>query len=104
MATEIRPCYKWRLLLFLFVAFFLELGTRQLYNAVLPQIAAEMRPFGVTDTQLGAVGSVFGAVFGFASLCVFYLLGAAVLVPAIAKFFKRDYIGGDPQSSQESEK
>ncbi len=66
MATEIRSGYKWRLLVFLFVAFFLELGTRQLYNAVLPQIAAEFRPLGVTDTQLGAVGSVFGVVFGFA--------------------------------------
>ena len=31
-------CYKWLLLAFLFVTFFLELGTRQVYNAVLPQL------------------------------------------------------------------
>ena len=58
--------YKWALLVFLFVAFFLELGTRQLYNAVLPQISVEFGRFGVTDAQLGMVGSVFGVVFGIA--------------------------------------
>ena len=55
---------KWVLLAFLFGAFFLELGTRQLYNAVLPQVAVEFGRLGVTDAQLGMVGSVFGAVFG----------------------------------------
>ena len=58
--------YKWVLLMFLFVAFFLELGTRQLYNAALPQIGREFARLGVTDAQLGAVGSVFAAVFGVA--------------------------------------
>ena len=58
--------YKWALLVFLFVAFFLELGTRQLYNAVLPQISVEFKRLGVSDAQLGMVGSVFGAVFGVA--------------------------------------
>jgi len=61
-----KPSYKWVLLVFLFVAFFLELGTRQLYNAALPQIAREFARLGVTDAQLGAVGSVFAAVFGIA--------------------------------------
>lgn len=61
-----KSAYKWALLVFLFTAFFLELGTRQLYNAVLPQIQMEFQKIGVTDTQLGAVGSVFGAVFGVA--------------------------------------
>ena len=56
--------YKWRLLAFLFVAFFLSLGSRQLYSAALPQIRLEFLRFGVTDAQLGAVGSVFGWVFG----------------------------------------
>lgn len=58
--------YKWRLLAFLFVAFFIELGSRQLYSAVLPQIRLEFLKCGVTDAQLGAVGTVFGAVFGLA--------------------------------------
>ena len=61
-----KPGYKWVLLVFLFVAFFLELGTRQLYNAALPQIGREFARLGVTDAQLGAVGSVFAAVFGVA--------------------------------------
>ena len=56
--------YKWRLLAFLFAAFFLSLGSRQLYSAALPQIRQEFLRFGVTDAQLGAVGSVFGWVFG----------------------------------------
>ena len=59
-----KQAYKWVLLAFLFGAFFLELGTRQLYNAVLPQVAVEFGRLGVTDAQLGMVGSVFGAVFG----------------------------------------
>ena len=58
--------YKWRLLAFLFVACFIELGSRQLYSAVLPQIRLEFLKYGVTDAQLGAVGTVFGAVFGLA--------------------------------------
>ena len=68
MATSgpVREKYKWVLLVFLFVAFFLELGSRQLYNAALPQIKLEFLRFGVTDAQLGTVGSVFAAVFGIA--------------------------------------
>jgi len=57
--------YKWWLLAFLFVTFFLEQGTRQIYNAVLPQIRLDFIRYGVTDAQLGLVGTVFGAVFGF---------------------------------------
>ena len=56
--------YKWFLLVFLFVTFFLEQGTRQIYSAVLPQIKLDFLEYGVNDTQLGMVGTVFGAVFG----------------------------------------
>ena len=56
--------YKWWLLAFLFVTFFLEQGTRQIFGATLPQIKLDFSALGVTDTQLGMVGSVFGAVFG----------------------------------------
>lgn len=58
--------YKWRLLAFLFAVFFIELGSRQLYSAALPQIRLEFLASGVTDAQLGVVGTVFGAVFGLA--------------------------------------
>ena len=54
--------YKWWLLAFLFVTFFLEQGTRQIYNAALPQIRTDFLANGVTDTQLGLVGTVFSAV------------------------------------------
>ena len=54
--------YKWTLLLFLSVTFFIEQATRQVYSATLPQIKLEL---GATDAALGTVGSVFAAVFGF---------------------------------------
>jgi len=57
--------YKWWLLVFLCGTFFLEQGTRQIYNAALPQIRLDFLKYGVTDAQLGMVGTVFGAVFGF---------------------------------------
>ena len=57
--------YKWWLLVFLCVTFFLELGTRQIYNAVLPQIKIDFLKYGVSDAQLGMVGTIFGTVFGF---------------------------------------
>lgn len=60
--------YKWLLLGLLFVTFFLELGSRQLYNAALPQIKVDFAALGVTDTQLGTVGTVFSAVFGLSLL------------------------------------
>ncbi len=47
MSEPVREKYKWVLLVFLFVAFFLELGSRQLYNAVLPQIRLEFLRHGV---------------------------------------------------------
>ena len=82
----VRENYKWVLLVFLFVAFFLELGSRQLYNAVLPQIRLEFLRLGVTDAQLGSVGSVFAAAFGLA------LVGSGLA----ADFFgrKRVLVGG----------
>ena len=58
--------YKWWLLAFLFVTFLLELGSRHLYNAALPQIRLDFRSMGVTDLQLGLVGTVFSTVFGLA--------------------------------------
>lgn len=59
-----RKGYKWLLLALLFVTFFLELGTRQVYNAILPQLKIDFAAQEVTDARLGGVGSLFSAVFG----------------------------------------
>ena len=56
------------MLALLSVTYLLEQGTRQIYNATLPQIRLDFLQYGVTDAQLGLVGSVFGAVFGIAIL------------------------------------
>ena len=58
---EERPSYKWLLLALLWVAFFLQQGTRQIYNATLPCL---LEDFHVTKTQIGVVGSVFTLVYG----------------------------------------
>lgn len=57
--------YKWLLLGLLWVTYFLQQGTRQMYNAMLPQIKLDF--VGVTDFQFGLIGSVFVLVYG---LCV----------------------------------
>ena len=46
------------------IAYFLAQGTRQIYSAVLPQIKAEFASQGITDAELGLVGSTFTLVFG----------------------------------------
>ena len=56
------------MLAFLSVTYLLEQGTRQIYNATLPQIRLDFLQYGVTDAQLGMVGTVFGAVFGLSVL------------------------------------
>ena len=56
------------MLALLSVTYLLEQGTRQIYNATLPQIRMDFLQHGVTDAQLGMVGTVFGAVFGIAIL------------------------------------
>ena len=56
------------MLAFLSVTYLLEQGTRQIYNATLPQIRLDFLQYGVTDAQLGMVGTVFGAVFGLSIL------------------------------------
>ena len=58
--------YKWILLVLLSATYFLAQGVRQIFNAVLPQIKADFAGAGITDTQLGLVGSAFTLVFGLA--------------------------------------
>lgn len=56
--------YKWWLVGLLWVAFFLHQGDRQIFNAVLPLIRVDL---GLTDVQMGLVGTIFTAVYG---ICV----------------------------------
>ncbi len=57
--------YKWILLGFLWTAFFLHQGTRQIYNAILPQI---QNSFGVTSVQMGLVATVFAFTYGICAM------------------------------------
>ena len=58
--------YKWVMLILVSLAYFLAQGVRQIYNSTLPQIKSDFLAYGVTDTQLGIVGSSFALVFGLA--------------------------------------
>ena len=58
--------YKWMLLALLSATYFLAQGSRQIFNAVLPQIKADFAGSGITDAQLGFIGSAFTLVFGLA--------------------------------------
>ncbi len=62
--TERQSNYKWIALLLLWVAFFLQQGTRQIFSATLPSIRGS---FGVTPTEIGVVGTVFTLMYG---ICV----------------------------------
>lgn len=56
--------YKWRALVLLWVAFFLQQGTRQLFGPSLPSIMAST---GADKVSAGVVGTVFAMMYG---LCV----------------------------------
>ena len=53
--------YKWRALFLLWVAFFLQQGTRQIFGATLSSIQGSL---GVTAAQIGMVATVFTFVYG----------------------------------------
>ncbi len=53
--------YKWELLIILWVAYFLNQGDRQIYNAVLPLIKTDL---GLSDVQLGLVATAFTLFYG----------------------------------------
>ena len=56
--------YKWTALILLWVAFFLQQGTRQLFGPSVPSICAS---FGVDRVAIGTVMTVFSMMYG---LCV----------------------------------
>ena len=53
--------YRWELLLWLWLAFFFNQADRQVFNVVLPLLHREL---GLSDVQLGLIGSVFVIVNG----------------------------------------
>ena len=53
--------YKWRALARLWVAFFLQQGTRQIFGATLTSIQGSL---GVGTTEIGAVATVFTFIYG----------------------------------------
>ncbi len=56
--------YKWVALGLLWVAFFLQQGTRQIFSATLPSIRES---FGASPTEIGVIGTVFTLMYG---ICV----------------------------------
>ncbi|MBQ3808932.1 MAG: MFS transporter [Kiritimatiellae bacterium] len=66
MAKDYPKNYKWMLLALLSAMYFLAQGSRQIFNAVLPQIKTDFAYVGITDAQLGFIGSAFTLVFGLA--------------------------------------
>lgn len=66
MGKDCTKNYKWMLLALISATYFLAQGSRQIFNAVLPQIKADFADAGITDAQLGLIGSAFTLVFGLA--------------------------------------
>lgn len=58
--------YKWVALALLTVGYFMQQGTRQIFNAVLPQMKADYP--SIASSDWGTVMSVFSLVYGFAVL------------------------------------
>lgn len=56
--------YQWELLIWLWLAFFFNQADRQIFNIALPLIKVDL---GLTDAQLGLVGSLFVLALG---LCI----------------------------------
>lgn len=56
--------YKWQALILLWVAFFLQQGTRQLFG---PSVPAMCNSLGVDKVSIGVVGTVFAMMYG---ICV----------------------------------
>ena len=56
-----KPDYKWGALVLLWVAFFLQQGTRQVYG---PLVGSIQGAIGATDVQIGLVSTVFTLMYG----------------------------------------
>ena len=56
-----KDTYKWNALVFLWVAFFLQQGTRQIFGATLSSIQGSL---GVSASQIGMIATVFTFAYG----------------------------------------
>ena len=81
--------YKWIMLLLISAAYFLAQGSRQIYAAVLPDIKTAFGG-GVSDANLGLVGSAFTLAFGivipFAGLAADFLRRKWIIVAGTLLF------------------
>lgn len=82
--------YRWLALALLALAFFLLQGVRQVYNATLPQIRLDFADAGVSNAQLGMVGTAFllcyGIVVPFAGIAADLLRRKWVIVAGVTLF------------------
>lgn len=53
--------FKWELIIFLWVAFFLNKGDQQVFNVVIPLIKPDL---GLNDIQIGLVATIFTIIYG----------------------------------------
>ena len=74
--------YKWVMLVLLAVTYFLMHGSRQVFNASLPQIKLDLAGHGATDVQLGLSRTIFLFAYG----CMVPFAGIA------ADFFRRKWV------------
>ena len=74
--------YKWAMLGMLAVTYFLMHGARQVFNASLPQIQADLAEHGATDARLGLSRTIFLFAYG----CMVPFAGIA------ADFFRRKWV------------
>ena len=74
--------YKWLMLGLLAVTYFLMHSARQVFNASLPQIRADLAGHGATDAQLGLSRTIFLFAYG----CMVPFAGLA------ADFFRRKWV------------
>ena len=83
MTTSSRDrVYKWLMLVMLAVTYFLMHGSRQVFNASLPQIKVDLAGHGATDAQLGLSRTFFLFAYG----CMVPFAGIA------ADFFRRKWV------------
>ena len=80
--TKTDSRYKWVMLGLLAVTYFLMHSSRQVFNASLPQIKADLAGHGATDAQLGLSRSIFLFAYG----CMVPFAGMA------ADFFRRKWV------------
>ncbi len=90
--------YKWLMLALLAVTYFLMHGSRQVFNASLPQIKLDLAGHGATDAQLGLSRTIFLFAYGlmvpFAGLAADLLRRKWVIVVGTAMFASSVFFTG----------